>query len=216
MNKLNRSAVMKGLGLLLAFVLVSGASVAGTLAWLTAKTETVTNTFTSAALFEDPENDFKLWEHEAVEQPDGSYLLNDTKVKGNEYDILPGVEIPKDPTVEVNGLMENAYLYIKVEGLPMPDGLTATIDTANWEPLAGYDGVYVYKGAEAAVDNVIAATDAAKVSFAANILLENKIKVAATYSGIDAPPLSFTAYMAQATGNGASAEEAWANTFVTP
>lgn len=212
-NFAGRSKGFKVMTLVLAFVLVVGASVAGTLAWLTAQTPTVTNTFTSAELFSD-NGSFTLWEHKAEDTDgDGVYTLdNSTEVTSNSYNILPGVNIPKDPTVDVVGLEEHAYLYIKVTST-LPTGLTYTIDSANWTALSGYDGVYVYSGSNAE-NNIVKATNAAPESFEATILTGNQIMVADNYSGTsDGITLSFDAYMVQATGNGDSAADAWANTY---
>lgn len=214
-NFAGRSKGFKVMTLVLAFVLVVGASVAGTLAWLTAQTATVTNTFTSAELFSE-DGSFTLWEHKATDTDgDGVYTLDSsTEVTSNSYNILPGVNIPKDPTVDVVGLEEHAYLYIKVTST-LPTGLTYAIDRNNWTALTGYDGVYVYTGTDAdAETNIIKATDAAKKSFTATILTENQIVVANNYSGTsDDIKLNFDAYMVQATGNGDSAAAAWANTY---
>lgn len=212
-NFAGRSKGFKVMTLVLAFVLVVGASVAGTLAWLTAQTPTVTNTFTSAELFSD-NGSFTLWEHKAEDTDgDGVYTLdNSTEVTSNSYNILPGVNIPKDPTVDVVGLEEHAYLYIKVTST-LPTGLTYTIDSANWTALSGYDGVYVYSGFNAE-NNIVKATNAAPKTFEATILTGNQIMVADNYSDTsDGITLSFDAYMVQATGNGDSAADAWANTY---
>lgn len=215
-----RSTGVRVLTLVLAFVLVMGASVAGTLAWLSATTGPVTNTFTSEELFADAENNFKLWEHKAEDTDgDGRFTLTEEKVVANSYSILPGVNIPKDPTVEINDLEEHAYLYIKVTGLPMASGLSATVNSANWTALGDeYPGVYVYSGANAdPATKVIKATDSNKVTFTANILTNDQVVVAADYAGAaDNISLSFNAYMVQATGNGTTAAEAWANTYGAP
>jgi len=216
-NCKTRSKASKVMALVLSFVLVICASVAGTLAWLSAETSEVKNTFTSAELFENPTSDFTLWENKAVDpDEDGEYELNGEKVQSNTYDILPGVDIPKNPTVDVDNLEEHAYLYIKVTGIPMATGLTATVDSANWTVLddTEYPGVYVYSGSEANGNNVIEATDNNMASFEATILTGNQIVVANDYNGTDDDiELNFKAYMVQATGNGANAAEAWANTF---
>ena len=205
----------KALSIVLAIALVMVCTIGGTLAWLTAKTGTVTNTFTSAELFANPSEQFTLWENIAAdEDEDGIYTLTSEKGFANTYDVLPGVNIPKNPTVDVVNLEEYAYLYIKVTGVPMTTGLTATIDPANWTALgASYPGVYVYSGANA-VNNIIKATDAAKKTFTATILEDNQIVVASNYAGTsDDMKLEFTAYMVQATGNGDSAAAAWDNTY---
>ena len=212
-KSLRRSKGFKVMTLVLAFVLVIGASVAGTLAWLTAQTATVTNTFTSAELFSE-NGSFTLWEHKAEDNDgDGVYTLDSsTKVTSNSYNILPGVNIPKNPTVDVEGLEEHAYLYIKVTST-LPTGLSYSIDSTNWTALTGYNGVYVYTG-ENAEDEIVKATNAAPKTFTATILTDNWIEVAGDYSGTDDDiKLSFDAYMVQATGNGDSAAAAWGNTY---
>lgn len=213
-NFAGRSKGFKVMSLVLAFVLVIGASVAGTLAWLTAQSKTVTNTFTSAELFGD-NGSFTLWEHEAEDNDgDGVYILDSSaEVTSNSYNILPGVNIPKNPTVDVEGLEEHAYLYIKVTST-LPTGLSYSIDSANWTALSdSYPGVYVYSGSNAE-SNIVKATNAAPKTFTATILTDDQIVVASDYSGTsDDIKLSFDAYMVQATGNGDSAAAAWANTY---
>ena len=212
----NKSALLKVVTLALAFVLVAALSVGGTLAWLTAKSDEVKNTFTSAELFDNPTEDFTLWEHMAVAADDGTYTLDTSvEVGSNTYDILPGVNIPKDPTVDIEGLQEYAYLYIKVTG-SIP-GVTYSIDAANWTQLGGHTDVWVYSGSEA-TSNVIKATDENQKSFTVNILTQdtygNAITVPADYNNTtDNSTLTFNAYMVQATGNGANAAQAWANTY---
>jgi len=205
---------MKPLAVLLAMILLVGCAVGGTLAWLTAQTTEVKNTFTSAKLFDNPTDDFTLWEHQAEDpDEDGKYTLNNTEVQANNYKILPGVNIPKDPTVDIVNLQENAYLYIKVNNA-LATGLSCTIDPAHWTALDAteYPNVYVYSGDKAA-NNVIAASGTDKKTFTVNILDEKQVVVENTYNGTGECTLSFNAYMVQATGNGANAAEAWENTY---
>lgn len=223
MREAKRINMTKMFVMLLAFVLVAGASVAGTLAWLSAETTEVTNTFTSAELFANPKTQFTLWEHEATdEDKDGRYTLDKSnEVLGNTYDILPGVNIPKDPTVDIENLKENAYLYIKVTE-SLPNDLSYSIDSNNWDKLdEKYPGVWIYKG-DKAVNNVISASDDSKQTFLVNVLTQIQdstygnyaITVAPNYEGNNnAITLTFDAYMVQATGNGANAKEAWGNTY---
>ncbi|MBQ2960412.1 MAG: hypothetical protein IJE09_04225 [Oscillospiraceae bacterium] len=194
----------------LALVLVCCMAVGGTLAWLQDKTNTVTNTFTAAELFENPDADFGLWEHEVVDaDKDGKYEFAEaTTTEGVEYNILPGVNIPKDPTVDVKNLKANAYLFIKVDDT-LEFGLNYEVDSC-WKAIDADNGVYVYldNGSE-----IINASSEGK-SFTANILKDKQIVVDGNYVSIGNPgALSFTAYMVQATGNGSSAAEAWANTY---
>ena len=200
----------KALSIVLAIALVMVCTIGGTLAWLTAKTGTVTNTFTSAELFANPSEQFTLWENIAAdEDKDGIYTLTSEKGFANTYDVLPGVDIPKNPTVTVVDLEEHAYLYVEVTG-SLPTGMSFEIDD-HWTSLG--NGIYVYEGTSP-TDFVIKAHDGGKVTFDANILKDNTIKVKSNYSGTsDDMSLAFQAYMVQATGNGANAAEAWANTY---
>ena len=197
--------------LVLAFVLVIGASVGGTLAWLTAKTDPVVNTFTSAALFANPTTDFTLWEYKAEELSDGSYKLNSTEDTANTYKVLPGVEIPKNPTVDVNGLQESAYLYIVVKEDTLPTTMTYAISD-DWTPISTGSNVYYYTG-DLAVNGVITPSDADHQTFTVEILENNKIVVDAKYApSTTSWSLKFEAYMTQATGQ-ESAAQAWADNF---
>lgn len=203
----------KALVLFLALVLVVGAVIGGTVAWFTDKEEAV-NTFTVAELFKNPETQFTLWEHKAVSaNKDGQYALTDEEVAANSYLIVPAVNIPKDPTVDIVELEGNAYLYIKVEGT-VADGLSYAIDTAYWELLDEPNGIWVYKG-DQAINNVISASDDSKKTFTVPILKDNQIVVDKTYTPGADSTLTFYAYMAQADYNGTNAAEAWANTFGT-
>ena len=222
------SMVTKAMLLILVFILVIGASVAGTLAWLTGNTETVKNTFTSAKFFDDTSKQFTLVEHVATDDnKDGRFeLTSDTTMQGNEYLLLPGVNIPKDPTVIVDGLQSDAYLYIQVTG-KLPDGLKYSIDANEWEPLANdeweYVDVWVYKGSAASANHVIKASREAMVKFKSNVLTQTydgkygnyAIEVPTSYvsASDDKVALYCKAYLAQATGNGEDAVEAWVNTF---
>lgn len=105
-------------------------------------------------------DDLLLQEHEAVRQPDGSYVLSDkllpakvdgTLVKGNKYFLLPGLDIPKDPFVQVvNKTPIRGYLYVEV--VETVDALHEAIEyqmAPAWIKLEGLTGknggtVYVY------------------------------------------------------------------------
>lgn len=97
-----------------------------------------------------------LQEHEAVRRPDGSYILNDTLLPtddktGNTYELLPGLDIPKDPYVQVvNKTPIRAYLYVEV--VEEADALHKAIEykmNPAWQNLnmEGKHGgkLYVYK-----------------------------------------------------------------------
>lgn len=81
----------KSLALVLALVLLVGGLVGGTLAWLTATTETVTNTFTV-----------------------GDINIELSETTGEEYHFVPGDTLAKDPKVTVEADSESCYLFIHV------------------------------------------------------------------------------------------------------
>jgi hypothetical protein len=184
-----KSVSMKALVLLLAAVLLFGCAAGGTLAYLMAKTATVTNTFVAGDI--------------------GSLEL--TEKTGDKYLIIPGVDIKKDPVVTFNGnegANNNiaAYVFLKIgaDGWTV-DGTTYTISNKMSWTLDGWteltDGVY-YKEV---------AANAGKQSWP--IIKDNKITVSSEITATDiaayAKKLSFTAYAIQKEGF-ASVAAAWA------
>ena len=82
----------KKLTTVLAIVLVVALSVAGTYAYLTSKTATITNTFTV-----------------------GNVKIDLTETTGTEYQLIPGKVHEKNPIVTVKGGSEKCYLFVKFE-----------------------------------------------------------------------------------------------------
>lgn len=82
-------------------VLLCG-TVGGTIAWLIAKTDTVTNTFTYG--------DINIKLEETDSNKDG-----DNDVNTNTYPMKPGNKITKDPIVYVEANSEDNWLFVKVE-----------------------------------------------------------------------------------------------------
>ena len=96
----------KVLILLLSAVLLVGASVLGTMAYLKSS-DTVENTFTVGLV--------KIKLDEADVNKDGSYVSDhDARVKENEYHLLPGHTYIKDPTVTVLKGSEASYVRMLV------------------------------------------------------------------------------------------------------
>ncbi|MBQ2960402.1 MAG: hypothetical protein IJE09_04175 [Oscillospiraceae bacterium] len=117
----------KTLMIMLALVLVIAMSVTGTLAYLTGF-DAVTNTFTVGKVnITLDETDVDVY---GVK--DGN-----TRVKKNEYKLIPGREYVKDPVVHFQPNSEKSYLFIKVEngikdivsGVP----IETQIANNNWE-----------------------------------------------------------------------------------
>lgn len=100
-------------------VLVAALSIGGTIAWLTATTSPVTNTFTTS---------------------DINITLAETT--GTSYKMIPGYTITKDPKVTVTAGSEPCYLFVKVEE-SSNFGTFMTYDIADgWIQLEGVSGVY--------------------------------------------------------------------------
>lgn len=77
---------------MLAVTLLIGCAIGGTVAWLTAKTDPVVNTFTY-----------------------GDINITLAETTGTNYKIIPGVNIEKDPKVTVKKDSEACWLFVKVE-----------------------------------------------------------------------------------------------------
>ena len=125
---------------LLAVILVLCCTIGGTLAFLSAESGTVTNTFTVGKI------EIELKEHELLE--DGT--LGAEEVTENEYKILPGATQNKDPFVRVKVGSEKCHVYVCVENSMVAEGTvvaTPNIDTADWIAVdtSGTKTVYRYK-----------------------------------------------------------------------
>ena len=181
-----RSVGMKTFVAMLALVLVIGCAVGGTIAWLTAQTDPVVNTFTYG---------------------DINIELTETKPENQQAKIIPGVNIDKDPKVTVKKDSEACWLFVKVEeeGTFVANKVTYSI-ADGWTKGDGTNipaNVY-YR----AVDAVTNDTDFA-------VLKDNKIYVSEELSKSDIqsitvqPTLTFTAYAVQKDGID-DAATAWA------
>lgn len=188
--------------LLLTFcaVLLVVASVLGTIAYLTAN-DKVTNTFTVGQVAINLD--------EAKVNPDGTPVPDANRVKENSYKLLPGHEYTKDPTVHVNAVSEDSWIFVKVENGIAAYEANATKDykqiadqiTANgWTALEGVANVYYKSYAQSATGTDFVVFENFKVSDIANTVdgwanITEKVIV--------------NAYAIQADGF-TTAEEAWA------
>ena len=134
-----------------------------------------------------------LTEHEAARQADGSYILTETIVAENQYIVMPGVDILKDPTITIeNKSSVPAYLYVEI--VDNSPGTATYALTDDWEKITVTDdtrNVYVYRPAfsETSPQNI-------------QILKDNKIIISEKYDPMSAPfSLQFHAYMVQKEGS---------------
>lgn len=178
-----RSVGMKTFVAMLALVLVIGSAVGGTVAWLVSSPNAVVNTFTY-----------------------GDINITLSETTGDDYKIIPGVNIDKDPKVTVKKDSEACWLFLKVEkkGTFVANKVTYSI-ADGWTKGNGTNipaNVY-YR----AVDAVTRDTDFA-------VLKDNKICVSEELSKRDIqsitaqPTLTFTAYAVQKDGI-ADVDTAW-------
>ena len=132
----------KVLAMLLAVLMIVTATVAGTVAWLQAKTDNVTNTFTVGNINID------LKEHKL--DAENNTLLEDTAnevTSEDKYKILPGDTQPKDPFVTIEKGSENCYVFVQIKEVNNYDP-----KYINWEIA---DGWTLLETTNANTDNTI-------------------------------------------------------------
>ena len=184
-NRKTRSAMRRMLFTLALVLVVAVASVGGTIAWLTATTDPVVNTFTVG---------------------DINIELNETTTN---YKMVPGNTIAKNPKVTVEAGSEACWLFVKIEeSANLSNFITYSVDEGvdKWTKLTGVDNVY-FREVPATT------TSAAEFYVLTNNQVTVKDTVTKTMMNdlTDAtrPTLTFTAYAVQK-DNIADAATAWA------
>lgn len=136
--------------------LVAVVGVGGTLAYLSAKTDVVENTFAVGAGFIDgPDGKGIVLDETKVDSVTGE--SEGTRTTSNAYaDLLPGDTRLKDPTVWMVGGSVDSYVFVKIEGADDLAAKGISIDAINseWtkvedagsEEDTGFDGIYRYTG----------------------------------------------------------------------
>lgn len=197
----------KTLTIAIALVLVVALAVGATWAYLTAKTEVVTNTFTVGKLF-DQGGALTLKEHEQTyNAATGTYTKGDWQEHGQNYMVQPGLDIPKDPTVNLEKLSvdTSAYVFIGVAGAPA-DNFNWSVDS-KWTKLTDASGNDV-KQTVGGVEYTIYTLASGKVTatagsqdFSYNVLTNDTITVGKDFAVADASGLKIgvIAYACQAT-----------------
>ena len=196
----------KKLTLLVAFVLVFALGVAGTFAYLTAKTDAVVNTFTVGKVGVL-----------SLTETTGS----NTQGRGGDHKIIPGVPTSKDPKVSyaADDTDEAVYVFVKIDAAAWDFNATTNTYTylkagktclswsvnTGWTALPGSTGVYykaLAKGTDLAATSVIAND---QITVDGTNVTETNINDVASGAG----SLTFTAYAIQQAGFEAP-EAAWA------
>lgn len=188
----------KILSFALCLVLVAGLSIGGTLAWITAKTTTVKNTFTVGNI------NLTLQEHDYVPETNTLATTAATVVENKDYKIVPGMDLPKDPFVTVKADSEACWLFVKVEKSDnWLEGMTYEMDkTVGWTELSANSGIYWIKVDATTKDTDFNILEGKTVDVSENITKDilNDLK--------SNPTLSFTAYAVQQNGL-TTADAAW-------
>ena len=198
----------KSLALLVALVLAIGCVIGGTLAWLTAETGAVVNTFSTSDI------EVKLEETKGT-----------TVTGGKEFKMIPGYELEKDPKAWVVAGSEDCYLFVKLDWAnnTYTSGETAKsyLDWAiadGWEPVTSETNVYYRTVTSAQMSSDNGATNAYPV-LAGNKVTVNGEITKEQMNALDAedavkPTLTITAYASQLHKNATETfepAEAWSN-----
>ncbi len=195
----------KALALILALILVFGGVIGGTIAWLIATPDPVVNTFTYGDINID------------LDETD-TELDDDEDPNTNEYEMMPGQTITKDPVVTVKAGSEEMWLFVKLEKSENFDTFMEYTVDGSWAKLDGVDGVYYrWITADAVADEDmeihVIANDTVTVKESVTKEMLNALDApgaTATY-----PTLTVTAYAVQEAGSDTAAD-AWAKVTANP
>lgn len=186
----------KTLTMVLAFALIFALGIGATLAWLTATSGEVKNTFTTSDI--------------------NITLTETTGGEKKEFKMVPGHTIAKDPTVTVAANSEDCYLFVKVEkSTNFNDFMTYTM-AAGWTQLTDdkgqdVDGVFYREVKASTVDQEFGVLKDDKVTVRGTVTKD--MMNAIDEGTADAPTLTFTAYASQlykSNGTEFTPAEAWA------
>ena len=181
----------KSLALLLAIAIVVVGAVAGTVAWLTDRTPSVTNTFTTS---------------------DINIELKETK---NNFQMIPGWNIEKDPKVTVKAGSEACYLFVKLQKSANFDTFMTYAMAKGWTALPDTTDVYYREVAAATADTTFEVLQGNQVSVKGEVTKTQMNALTETTN----PTLTVTAYASQLQKNASpkfTVEEAWANIAPAP
>lgn len=185
----------KTLILVAAVALIAAIAIGGTLAYLTAKTDSVVNTFTVGNIT------LSIAEKGADENLKKSYK------------VIPGATDDKEPVITVEKGSEPCYVYACVDnGLVLIDGTkVGTVDIkANDWTVVGTDGTkttYVYKAAVDASEADVALTVFTKVTYDGAAITETNI------GDLNEKTITITGYAHQSAIDDQATANAAANTY---
>lgn len=109
----------RSIALLMAAVMLFGATFAGTLAWLQAQSKTVTNTFTA-----------------------GDINITLTEEHEGPFHVLPGTAEAKDPKVTIEANSEKSWVFVQLKATDPDNLLTYSINETHWTPVPNTPNVW--------------------------------------------------------------------------
>lgn len=187
----------KSIALLMALVLVVGGVIGGTVAWLIAAPQTVTNTFTVGAI--------EIELHETLN------AKSDSTVSKNDIwtaQLVPGTTYAKDPKVAVIAPTNvDSYLFVQLDKVNNPDTyLDYTLNLEGWKAVGGKSNAWYREVPKAQV------VEAKKYESYWNLISGNKVTVKKDLVESEMPTLepqlTFKACAVQK--DNLTVEEAWA------
>lgn len=191
-NKTHRTVSIKIVALIAAIVLVIGCTAGGTVAWLVSKPTAIVNTFTIG---------------------DINAELAETK---KAYNIVPGVDIAKDPVATVEANSEDCYLFVQLTEENWPTFTEADKTTRKvkyeiakgWTKLESVDGVYYREVTKSGADQPFDVLQDNKVTVSSTLTKEEANEMDLAIKTTGAPELTVAVYAVQKVGM-ASAADAW-------
>lgn len=179
----------KTIAMILAMVMMVVGLVGATLAWLTDKTSTITNTFTTSNI---------------------SVTLEETT--GTEYKMIPGYTIGKDPKATVVTGSEECWLFVKVEKSENFDDYMTYKMADGWTLVEGETDVYARKVVAKDIGTAYSVLENDQVTVKDTV--SKKMMDDIDKQTVAQPTLKFTAYASQLHKNATeefSAAQAWKN-----
>lgn len=189
---MNKKISVKVLVIALVVIMLATGIIGGTLAWLVDQTDSVVNTFTYGDINIDLEE---------TPTPD-----DDDNPDTNEYEMIPGEDVVKDPKVTVKEDSKANWLFVKLEKSENFDDFMEYEMAAGWIPLKDaqgevIEGVYYREVPEVVDEDIVY-----------EVIKDNKvhIKESVTKEMLNAlnpegqeanfPTLTVTAYAVQRSG----------------
>ena len=171
----------KAIALMMSLMLIVGAVVGGTVAYLITNTDPLVNTFTA-----------------------GDINITLTESKNLDLKMVPGKVIAKDPKVTVLKDSEACWLFVKIEKTNNVDTFLTYAVADGWTALTDVNGVYYREVAATTADTSFSVLANDQVTVLTTVTKNQLTALTdSTY-----PKLSFTAYAIQKEGF-ATASAAW-------